>query len=495
MATDTGITSLIGFLNGKNAQQTLTRCRVIWFLSGRDYFLDPDFVKQALPEAVQENLQIEYIAEPKFSLRVEQATNFMESLLQDFKPQYSLLAGDGDIIIPVKTMLQERGIGTKVVTEIYFHDPVEAKKHPGPADKNLRKGFTTGANSAAAAKAAARVIVGGKLIQKINSVLPNGQEVTFILHRCELNDNASATCSIIKDAGDDPDCTHGAELVATVSLHKETNEIKIDGGEGVARVTLPGLGLEVGTAAINPVPLKNINEMIRAEIEQNDFTGASVIISVPGGEEIAKETTNERLGLIGGISILGTSGIVIPYSTASYRASIVQQIALARHQKCKEVILTTGGRSEQYAMKMYPDMPEAAFVRAGDFIGAALKAAASNKFKAAIIVSMIGKMAKMADGKTQTHTAGSRVNMELLAKLADELGAENAIIQQIRAANTARHVLEISRENELDSICNLICQRTSEMMADHVKHKLNVKCHLVDFEGDEIGYYPGEKDV
>lgn len=494
MATDTGITSLISFLNGKNAQQTLKRCRVLWFLSSKDYFLDPEFVKQALPETVHENFHIEYIAEPKFSLRIGQACDFIESLLDKFKPQYSLLAGDGDIVVPVKEILYKRGLGANVVTEIYFHKPLESEKGSGTLGKNLRKGFTTGANAAAAAKAAARVLVGGKLIQKIDSVLPNGQKVTFNLHRCEINNDGSATCSVIKDGGDDPDCTHGAEIVATVSLDRDNAGIKIDGGEGVAKVTQPGLGLEVGTAAINPVPRRNIAEMVSSEIEESGFAGASVIISVPGGKEISKKTINERLGLIGGISILGTTGIVVPYSTASYKASIIQQIALAKHQGCEHVIFTTGGRSEQYAMAMYPDSPSAAFVQAGDFIGAALKTAVSNEFESAIVVSMIGKMSKMADGKTQTHTSGSKVNMELLAKFADELGAEDAIIQQIGAANTARHALEIARENGVESICTLISQKASEKLTEHVKQKLKIKCHLVDFEGCEIGCYPRQKN-
>lgn len=332
----------------------------------------------------------------------------------------------------------------------------------------------------------------GQVLQQIESTLPNRQQVTFALHRCEQLSDTSAISSVIKDAGDDPDCTNGAELIATVELSRTGDGVTIDGADGVAMVTRPGLGLEVNTAAINPIPRKNIAEMVEEELSRSNFPAAKVTISVPGGEEMAKKTTNARLGLLGGISILGTTGIVKPYSTAAYRASIVQQVKLAKTTGIETIVLTTGGRSETYAMQLYPELDEAAFVQAGDFIGASLTAARKELMSKAVIVGMIGKLSKMADGRTQTHQAGSSVNMDLLAELASELGASESEQKEIREANTARHVLEICTARGLDRICDSICHRVVEVMTAHVSEKLEIVCHLTDFEGVELGRYPRE---
>src|SRR5579859_4865098 len=203
--------------------------------------------------------------------------------------------------------------------------------------KGLRTGFTTGACAAAAAKAAARCLVRNTVLTEIETTLPNRMTVTFPLKRSELT-STGAICSVIKDAGDDPDCTHGAELIAEVELRSEP-AIEIRGGDGVATVTKPGLGLEVGAPAVNPVPRRNITEMIEQEIVASPYRGAIVTISVLGGEEMAKQTINARLGLIGGISILGTTGIVRPYSTAAFKASVIQAIDVARERGLSELVL------------------------------------------------------------------------------------------------------------------------------------------------------------
>src|SRR6185312_10344185 len=176
-------------------------------------------------------------------------------------------------------------------------------------------------------------------LKRIDSTLPNKQKVTFTLERCELHED-HVLASIIKDGGDDPDCTHGAEIVARVRRVQNPGVVLIRGGEGVATVTKPGLGLTVGEAAINPVPRKNIAEMVTEELTQAPDAGVEVEISVPRGVEMAKETTNARLGLLGGISILGTTGIVRPYSTAAFRASVQQAIDVAKERGLTEVVLT-----------------------------------------------------------------------------------------------------------------------------------------------------------
>jgi cobalt-precorrin-5B (C1)-methyltransferase len=360
-----------------------------------------------------------------------------------------------------------------------------AEPKPG---KGLRTGYTTGACAAAAAKAATRCLVRDTMLTEIETTLPKGTSATFVLKQCQRR-GSRAICSVIKDAGDDPDCTHGAELVAEVELRGEGG-IEIQGGEGVAHVTKPGLGLEVGSLAITPIPRRNLTAMVEEELAGSPHRGALVILSVPGGEEMARQTINERLGLKGGISILGTTGIVKPYSTAAYRISVVQAIDVAAEQGLTNVVLTTGGKSEQYAMALYPHLPEDAFIQVGDFIGDGMRHCAKRKIARATIVGMMGKMSKMADGKMMTHAAGSQVNMELLATLAAEIGAGEELCAVIRQANTARHVLELCAQASgtpgLD-IATAVCRKVVEHCTRHVGGKVAVHADLVDFDGALLG--------
>jgi cobalt-precorrin-5B (C1)-methyltransferase len=362
-------------------------------------------------------------------------------------------------------------------------------KNPSPDERRrMRTGFTTGACAAAAAKAATRTLVRGVVLTEIETTLPNRTRVTFPLQRAELQP-PRATCSVVKDAGDDPDCTHGAEMTATVELTARPG-VDIRGGAGIATVTKPGLGLAVGTPAVNPVPRKNITEMVEEELEGGDARGAIVVLSVPGGEEMAKQTLNARLGLVGGISILGTTGIVRPYSTAAFKASIVQGIDVARQRGHQALVVTTGGKSEAYAMKLHPEIPEEAFIQMGDFVGVTLKHCARRGIERVLLVGMIGKLSKMANGKMQTHAAGSEVSMDLLATLAAEVGARPEIEAEIRAANTARHVLELCAREGLTGIAALICRRVVEQGQRHAGGPLRLEAELVDFNGAMLGRYP-----
>lgn len=362
---------------------------------------------------------------------------------------------------------------------------------PNEIGKNkagLRTGFTTGACAAAAAKAAARALLRGERLVTIETTLPNRMRVAFPVQRCERV-GARAIASVVKDAGDDPDCTHGAELVAEVELRVEPG-ILIEGGPGVATVTKPGLGLDVGTPAINPVPRQNIREMVEEELAGSPFRGALVVIRVPGGEEMAKKTTNARLGLLGGISILGTTGLVLPYSTAAWKASVRQEIDVAATCGLRELVLTTGGKSEQYAMALFPHLPEQAFVQAGDFIGVGLRQCARRNVRRVIVVGMIGKLSKMAKGRLQTHAAGSEVDMEFLASLAAELGGDATLVSSVRGANTARHVLELCQKAGLGGIATLVCRKVVEHAERHAGGGVEVHACLVDFGGALLGRYP-----
>ena len=236
----------------------------------------------------------------------------------------------------------------------------------------LRTGFTTGSCATASSKACVLSIINQKKIEQTDIILPKRSKLDIQINSCEFTEN-SATCSVIKDGGDDPDVTHGAEIFVYVELTNNIGKIEIDGGEGVGRVTKPGLGLEIGSAAINPTPkkmiLENVTEISKEILEKN---GIMIKVSVPNGKELGPKTDNPRIGIMGGISILGTSGIVIPYSTASFAAAIRQQIAVVSSMNDDDVVLTTGGRSEDFARAII-ELPDHSFIQMGDFSGYTIK--------------------------------------------------------------------------------------------------------------------------
>lgn len=360
-----------------------------------------------------------------------------------------------------------------------------------PADKkSLRTGFTTGACAAAATKAAAIAALSRKPVESVEITLPIGKKVKFAVVRCVLTDD-SAEAEVVKDAGDDPDCTHLAHIISTVSPASEPG-VRILGGAGVGRITKPGLGLEVGSPAVNPVPREMINQSIREAVAATGGEragGFTVVISVPGGEEMAKKTLNARLGIVGGISILGTTGIVKPFSTAAYKASIEQAIDVAVTGGTKLIVLTTGGKSERFAQKTWPDLKEEVFVQMGDFVGFSLKAALDRGIREIRICGMPGKISKVAQGRMMTHASGSEVDIGMLAKIAAACGAPPGLVDEIAHANTARHVYEIVEKTGLPGFFDKICQRVVHNAEKHIHKQAKVACLLTDFEGKQLGSY------
>ena len=349
--------------------------------------------------------------------------------------------------------------------------------------KKLKTGFTTGTSATAAAKAALLSIINQTKFENIDVKLPKGKFIKIPIHLCEFEKN-KARCSVIKDGGDDPDVTHGAEIIVDLSLTENKNEIEIDGGEGVGIVTKPGLGLEINKAAINPVPKKMIKENL-TEVAGNllEEKGIKIIISVPKGKELGPKTDNPRIGILHGISILGTSGIVIPFSTASYAASIRQNLDVAIAMGNDTVVLTTGGRSEDFAKKII-DLPEHCFVQMGDFSGYTIQQCSKKNIKKAYVVGFIGKLAKMAAGVKQTHVKGSKVDMKFLSELARNCGSNETIVENIKKANTARHVSEIIKENKITGFFEEICAETYQHMKKHSEEKVSLEVILFDFDGN-----------
>jgi cobalt-precorrin-5B (C1)-methyltransferase len=349
--------------------------------------------------------------------------------------------------------------------------------------RKLKTGYTTGSSATAASKAALLSIINQKKIEHVDILLPKRSYVQIPIYSCKFESD-KACCSVIKNGGDDPDVTHGAEIIVDLSFTDRKNEIEIDGGEGVGIVTKQGLGLEINKPAINPVPKKMIIENLRETGKEIlSEKGIRIVISVPKGKELGPKTDNPRLGIINGISILGTSGIVIPFSTAAYAASIRQNLDVAIAADNHTVVLTTGGRSEDFAKKIV-DLPEHCFVQIGDFSGYAIQQCGRKDIKRAYVVGFIGKLAKMAAGIKQTHVKGSKVDMSFLAELAQKCNANENVIQEIKRANTARHVSEIIQGNEIDGFFDLICGETYKHMRKHSEEKVQIDVILFDFEGN-----------
>ena len=323
----------------------------------------------------------------------------------------------------------------------------KVRRGDGRRQRGNRTGFTTGACSAAAARAATLGLLTGEVPKEVLCRLPNGQEVRFaVADGCIEGEGTarSARAVIVKDAGDDPDATNGAHLTADVRLLPDSaGEIVLKGGVGVGVVTKEGLGLQVGGPAINPVPRRNIGENLRAVASDLlDQHGLEVTLSVPGGEEMAKKTLNARLGILSGISILGTTGIVRPYSTAAFRASVVQAIDVAAKQGQTSAVFTTGGRSEKFAMRQLPELDESCFVQMGDFVKAAFQTAIKRKIERIYIGAMAGKLTKMGQGLAVTHAWKAEIDRDLLAQCAQEVGAAPDLVEEIRNAETARFAAE-----------------------------------------------------
>ncbi|MCW2665886.1 MAG: cobalt-precorrin-6A synthase [Frankiales bacterium] len=351
--------------------------------------------------------------------------------------------------------------------------PRTAKVRTGP----LRSGWTTGTCSAAAAKAATTALLTQQVQTRVDVVLPDERLVGFAVERCDVSpDRAEAV--VVKDAGDDPDVTHGAHLTATVRWASAPG-LHLEGGLGVGVVTKPGLGLEVGGPAINPVPRQMLRDNVGAVVDL-DARGVRVTISVPDGEKRAKKTTNARLGILGGISILGTTGVVRPFSTESWRASVVQAVQVMAAQGEPTLVLATGGRTEKAAMRLLPDLPPVCFVEVGDFTGAALTKARELGLQQVVFVGMAGKLTKLGSGVLMTHYTRSRVDLSVLAEISPP-----ALAEQVAAANTARHAYELwDAAGVLRPCGDALCAKVADVLTRF--SGLTAQVAMVDPEGKQV---------
>jgi cobalt-precorrin-5B (C1)-methyltransferase len=343
----------------------------------------------------------------------------------------------------------------------------------------LRTGWTTGTCASAAAKAAAIGLVTGRRPPRVEVGLPGGRRVAFAVEAGPRRVGNEAV--VVKDAGDDPDCTDGARLTAVVEAATGDTTV-LAAGDGVGTVTKPGLGLPVGAPAVNPVPRR----MILAALAEVTARPLLVTFSVPGGQAMAEKTTNARLGIVGGISILGTTGIVRPFSTAAYRASVVQQVDVAAAQGERTVVLATGSRSEAAAARLLPGLDPVCLVEVGDFTGIALRRAAAAGMTHAVFVGMAGKITKLAAGVMMTHFHRSQVETHLLTEVATEAGASAELVAAATATATARHFAEACvAAGAFDPLARL-CRRARAACEAHAGGALTVDVVMVDFDGTDV---------
>jgi cobalt-precorrin-5B (C1)-methyltransferase len=362
------------------------------------------------------------------------------------------------------------------------------------AERGTRTGFTTGACAAAAARAAVLGMAEGRVPEEIESLLPNGSRVRFAVQDGQSSAQ-TAHAMVVKFAGDDPDCTDGAHITVDLRLLPgQAGEVTYVAGDGVGTVTMRGLGLEVGGPAINPVPRRNIADNLReaapALLQQH---GIEVTVSVPDGQTMAKKTTNARLGILGGISILGTTGIVKPYSTAAWRASVVQGVQVAATTGHDVVALTTGGRTETFAVGALraerPELPSACFVQMGDFLRYALDEAVAQGIGTVVLAVMVGKLTKIAQGETITHANRSEVDTDLVAAIARQIGAAPEDCEAMAAAETARFGAELMVERGLgDAFHHALAQAAIDTLTapDRYGRAFQLRVLVCDFSGVQV---------
>jgi cobalt-precorrin-5B (C1)-methyltransferase len=368
-------------------------------------------------------------------------------------------------------------------------DDDELLRPPRPR-KELRQGFSTGTAAAAAAQGALYELLGLPCPERVEVPLPGGGSLTIPLFRHGQSGDWGEAL-VIKNAGDDPDVTNGAEIGARVWRLEETpgaqEDITLLGGEGVGRVTKPGLAVAVGEPAINPVPRRMIKKALRqvwdAVRPGEKPLRLAVEIFVPRGQELARHTLNPRLGIVGGISILGTTGLVKPFSHQAYRATIAASLRVARAAGLPQVAFSTGGKSEGYLKELLPNVPEEAFIQMGDYVHFALKVAAGMGFKEISAAAFFGKALKIAQGFGHTHASRGLANLKELGRWTLDLTGDALLAQAVAGANTARQALEILTGARVGQVVAQVGTRMLAALRDYAGPVPKISAVVLDFDG------------
>ncbi|WP_231856595.1 cobalt-precorrin-5B (C(1))-methyltransferase CbiD [Pseudodesulfovibrio piezophilus] len=355
--------------------------------------------------------------------------------------------------------------------------------------KKLRTGRTTGSCATAAAMAGTLYLLGGECPETVDVPLPPGGTLRVPIARFEKV-SGGVRVTVVKDGGDDPDATHGHDIQAVVSMSGGTSgplRVEIDGGAGVGRASLPGLPIPVGQAAINPEPRKQIEQGVRQAAKGMGTGSISVLVEVPNGHIIARKTMNARLGILGGISILGTQGIVKPYSHASWKATIEEGLDVARAQGLDAVVLTTGRRSERLYLEAFPGVPELACIQAADFFESSMRAAADRGMARVTWSLFFGKLVKQAQGLAYTHAKTHPIDFDRLAGWCSEAGCAHEHIQDILNANTARQVLALLEDDRLRfRLIAALIDRATRVAQAFSGDRCAVDYAVFDFDGTRL---------
>jgi len=367
-----------------------------------------------------------------------------------------------------------------------------------PGKKRLRSGFTTGACAAAAAKAAALLLVSGEKPQTVSIPFPDGQSRSFTVIHSQRQDR-QATASVIKDAGDDPDVTNGAEICAQVTVAAGPAEEALDhhladktaiifqAGQGVGMVTKPGLAVPVGQPAINPGPRKMIAAALDEAPWPKNFIKPParliVTISVPRGRELAAKTLNQRLGIVRGLSILGTTGIVTPVSAAAWTATIEASMAVARETGCQEIVLSTGRTSEKAVQRLL-DLPIEAYAMMGDYLEFSLQAAHEFGFQKIHLAGMWAKVLKAAMQVPQTHVRNGALEVREAAGFIAGLAQDSNLQERLAHANTAREIYERLRLARRHDLVRKVCLAAADFA--RTTSGLPVALYLVESPGKVV---------
>jgi cobalt-precorrin-5B (C1)-methyltransferase len=356
-------------------------------------------------------------------------------------------------------------------------------------ERPLRYGWTTGACAAAAAKAAYTALLTGAFPDPVEVTLPRGQRLAFALATTGFGEG-SATAGIVKDAGDDPDVTHGALVLATVRGAAPGRGVTFRAGEGVGTVTRAGLPVPPGEPAINPVPRKMLREAIGEVAAAHGGSGdVEIEIAIPGGEALAAKTMNPRLGVVGGLSILGTTGIVVPYSCSAWIHSIHSGIDVARAAGLSHIAGSTGSASEEAVRAMH-DLPDIALIDMGDFVGGMLKYIRGHPVARVTITGGVGKMTKLAQGLLDLHSRRGSVDLGVLAELAAKAGGPRALAERILAANTAAEAFSHAAEEGValgDEVARAAWDTAAAVVAGI---PVEVEIAVFDREGRLVGFAP-----
>ena len=355
--------------------------------------------------------------------------------------------------------------------------------------RELRRGWTTGACATAAVKAAFGALAGLGFADPVTIRLPRGGAASFALAE-QARDGEAATAAVVKDAGDDPDVTHGCLVRATVRPGPRGSGVTFHAGGGVGTVTRPGLQIPPGEAAINPVPRQMMREAI-AEIAAATGCGddVAITIAIPGGERLAEKTLNPRLGIVGGLSILGTTGVVVPYSCAAWIHSIHRGIDVARAAGLEHVAAATGSTSEQAVRTLY-GLPDMALLDMGDFVGGTLKYLRRHPIPRVTLAGGFAKLAKLGQGHLDLHSSRSTLDPGALADLARANGAPEALASDMKAANTGNQMLAASAATGFP-LADLVAREAALVASDAVGAGVKLEVLVVDRGGRVVGRMPG----